>query len=126
MAAAWLAPLWVRPPGIQENRVLAQRPTWPRRLEEMKAFPKAADAYVADRFPIRPHLIGVLNRLRLMAGVSGSSRVIVGRDGWLFFDDDTHLGGARGDPPLLGPQVRSWLITLAGRTEYAAPTARPI
>ena len=38
MTAAWLAPLWVRPPGIQENRVLAQRPAWPKRLEEVKAF----------------------------------------------------------------------------------------
>jgi hypothetical protein len=119
MAAAWLAPRWVPAPDIQENRGLAPRPAWPKRLEEVHAFRKAADAYVADHFPIRPHLIGVLNRLRLTAGVSGSNRVIVGRDGWLFFDDDTHLGAARADPPLLGPQVRSWLITLAGRTEYA-------
>lgn len=125
MAAAWLAPLWMRPPGIQENRVLAQRPAWPNRIEDVKAFRKAADAYVADRFPIRPYLIGVLNLLRLTAGVSGSSRVIVGRDGWLFYDDDTHLGGARGDPPLLGPQERSWLITLAGRTEYARAHGAP-
>ena len=125
MAAAWLAPRWIPAPGIQENRVLAPRPAWPKRLEEVHAFRKGADAYVADHFPIRPHLIGVLNRLRLMAGVSGSNRVIVGRDGWLFFDDDTHLGGARADPPLLGPQVRSWLITLAGRTEYARAHGAP-
>jgi hypothetical protein len=117
MAAAWLAPRFVRPPDIQENRILAPKPDWPRRLQDIRAFRKAADAYVADHFPARPHLIGALNRLRMLAGVSGSSRVIVGRDGWLFFDDDTHLGAARGDPPMSPPEMRDWLRTLAGRTE---------
>lgn len=120
MAAAWLAPIWVRPPDIQENRVLAPKPNWPHRLADLATFRKASDAYVADHFPIRRHLIGGLNRLRMLARVSGSKRVIVGRDGWLFFDDDTHLGAARGDPPLVGPQVRQWLMTLAGRSEYVA------
>ncbi len=117
IAAAWIAPLWIKPPDIQENRVLAQKPPWPRRLSDVNAFRAAADLYVADNFPIRPHLIGLLNRVRMLVGVSGSSRVIVGRDGWLFYDDGTHLGAARGDPPMLGPQVRAWLSTLAGRNE---------
>jgi hypothetical protein len=95
VAAAWLAPRFVRPPDIQENRVLATKPDWPSHLSDLDAFRKAVDAYVADHFPARPHLIGGLNRLRMMAGVSGSRRVIIGRDGWLFFDDDTHLGAAR-------------------------------
>jgi hypothetical protein len=117
MAAAWLAPRFVRAPAIQENRVLAPRPAWPRHLGEARGFRKAADAYVADHFPARRHLIGALNRLRMLVGVSGSNRVIIGRDGWLFFDDDTHLGASRGDPPMEGPETRAWLTTLAGRTE---------
>lgn len=125
MATAWIAPRWIRAPDIQENRVLAARPAWPKRPQEIAAFRKAADAYVADRFPIRPHLIAALNRLRMLAGVSGSSRVVIGRDGWLFYDDGSHQGAARGDPPLLGPEVRSWLITLAGRTEYARAHGAP-
>ena len=119
MAAAWLAPVAVKAPDIQENRVLAGKPAWPERLQDIGVFRKAADAYVADNFPVRPHLIGLLNRARMLVGISGSNRVIVGRDGWLFFDDDSHLGGARGVPPLEGPQVRAWLSILAGRTEAA-------
>lgn len=117
MAATWLVPHAVRAPDIQENRVLAAKPEWPKRLKDIKVFRKAADDYVADHFPARPHMIGALNRLRMLAGVSGSNRVIIGRDGWLFFDDDTHLGGARGDPPMLMPETRTWLKALAGRTE---------
>ena len=117
MGAAFVAPKWVRPPAIQENRILAPRPAWPKRAGELEAFRKAADTYVADRFPARPHLIGLLNRVRMLVGVSGSNRVIIGRDGWLFFDDDSHLGSVRADPPMDGPEIRSWLMVLAGRTE---------
>ncbi len=117
MAAAWAAPRFVPEPDILENRVLAPAPAWPHRLEDIRAFRKGADAYVADNFPIRPYLIAALNRLRMLVGVSGSNRVIVGRDGWLFFDDDTHLGAARNAPAMTGPEVRSWLATVAGRSE---------
>ena len=117
MAAAWLAPRWIPAPDVQENRVLAEKPAWPTGLHDFDPFRKAADAYVADHFPARPLLIGALNRLRMLAGVSGSSRVIVGRRGWLFYDDDTHLGAARGDPQMSGPETRAWLMNLAGRTE---------
>jgi len=117
MAAAWIAPIWVKPPAIQENRILAAKPVWPKHLSDVREFRKAADAYVADHFPIRPQLIGALNRLRMLAGVSGSNRVVIGRDGWLFFDDDTHMGGSRNDPPMDRPEIRNWLVNFAGRTE---------
>lgn len=82
VAGAHIAPgLIAEPAGIEENRTLAGPPAWPRSLAEAGGFRKAADAYVADRFPLRAHLIGPLNRLRMLAGVSGSERVIVGRGG---------------------------------------------
>jgi hypothetical protein len=118
VAAAWLAPRFVPPPDIQENRVLAAKPAWPKGPGDLDAFRKQTDAYIADHFPSRPHLIGGLNRLRMLLGVSGSNRVIIGRDGWLFFDDDTHMGAARGDPPMASPEIRAWLLHLAGRSEF--------
>ena len=119
MAAAFHAPLLMKPPAIQENRVLAPAPAWPERPQDFREFRQAADAYVADHFPARPHLIGFLNFVRMRAGVSGSDRVIIGRDGWLFYDDGSHMGAARNDPRMTEADTRAWLTTVAGRTEAA-------
>ncbi|WP_141653164.1 alginate O-acetyltransferase AlgX-related protein [Phenylobacterium immobile] len=118
LMAAATAPLSHLPqPVIQENRKLSERPRWSGGYEGLKPFRKATDAYIADHFPARPYLIAALNRVRMMAGVSGSPKVIVGRKGWLFYDDGSHMGGVRADPPWGQIRTRDWLATLAGRTE---------
>lgn len=122
LAAGFAIPRLAPPPDLTEKRALAGFPAWPRTPGGFAAFRKGVDAYVADRFPARPYLIGGLNGLRLPARVSGSARVIVGRDGWLFYDNDTHLGAVRNDPPLAREAARGWLTALAGRSE--ALTAR--
>lgn len=114
-----LATRFLPPPELQENRVLAGPPPPIRSLAELDAFRGATDAYVADRLPPRPFLIATLNRVRMLFGVSGSSRVIVGRDGWLFSDDTTHLGAARNASPLAPAAQIEWLSALAGRREAA-------
>ena len=119
IAAAWLVPYFVPSPRLQENRLLAPAPAWPHRLQDIRQFREASDAYVADRFPARRQLIGVLNRLRMLAGVSGSKRVIIGRDGWLYYDDDTHLGAASNRPPMSAVGMRAWLASESGHTEAA-------
>ncbi|WP_334164970.1 alginate O-acetyltransferase AlgX-related protein [Phenylobacterium sp.] len=116
MAAAFIAPRFVRAPDIDENRVLASRPAWPEDLAGFRAFRKDADKYVADKFPVRPHLIGLLNRARMVFGVSGSPRVVVGREGWLFFDGGDHMAATQ-DPSPPPADTRAWLAGLAGRTE---------
>ena len=126
VAAAFVLPRVAPAPDLRENRSLAAQPRGPQGWAEVRSFREATDAYVSDRFPARAHLIAFLNRLRMMAGVSGSSRVIVGRQGWLFFDDDTHLGAARNAPPMSGPQLRQWLSALAIRSTVGLqPQVRP-
>lgn len=120
LAAGFAAPSWIKPPDLKERRALATFPDWPKRPADLAAFRKGVDSYVADRFPARPYLIAGLNTLRAPFGVSGSERVIIGRDGWLFYDNDTHLGAARNDPALSSADIRAALTTLAGRTEAAA------
>ena len=118
MASAFAAPHWLRAPDLDESRTLAPAPHWPQTWSGLRPFRKAADAYVADHFPSRPHLIGALNRLRLLVGVSGSPKVIIGREGWLYYNDGSIMAPARGIPPWTEDQTRNWLHSLAGRTEY--------
>ena len=117
LAGAFALPWLVDAPDLQENRVLAAPPKPPSGLGGLTAYRQATDAYVADHFPPRGQLIGALNLLRVKLGASGSSRVIVGRDGWLFSDDGSHLAAARGEPAMSNAEVRDWLNGLAGRTE---------
>lgn len=125
LAAAHLAPRFARAPDLDENRKLAEAPAWPKGPTDLETLRQAADAWVSDRFPARPHLIAALNYAKMRLGVSGSPRVIVGRDGWLFYDDGTHLGSARGLPPLTDAEARAWLAGLAGRTEALAQRGAP-
>lgn len=111
-------------PDLRENRRLAPAPAWPTDASDLTAFREASGAYVADHFPARTQLIGALNRLRMMFGASGSPRVLVGRDGWLFSDDGSHLGAARGEPPLNEVETHAWLSALAGRSEAMRAESR--
>jgi hypothetical protein len=121
LAAAFVAPRFIAAPDLDENRTLAKAPpALPDSWGGLTAYRRAMDAYVADHFPPRALLIGGLNRLRLLIGASGSPRVVVGRDGWLFDDDENHMGAARGVPPLSDAEAQAWLATLAGRTEALA------
>lgn len=125
LAAGFAAPLIGKPPLLQEKRALAEFPAWPRSPGDLKAFRNGVDSYVADRFPARPYLISALNRLRLPLGVSGSDRVILGRDGWMFYDNDTHLGAARNDPATTMADIQQSLMSLAGRREALQRTNIP-
>lgn len=116
MAAAFLLPHLARPPQLQEGRVLAGPPAWTG-LAGLDDLRHRTDAYVADRFPARPFLIGYLNLARLGIGDSGSDRVLAGRDGWLFYNDGSRLGPARGVGAVDDAQAAEWLRGLSGRVE---------
>lgn len=118
LAGGFLLPKLAAPPELDEQRVLATLPAPIRGPGDLEDYRNELNAYVADRFPARPYLIGWLNAARMPFGVSGSGKVIVGRDGWLFYDNDTHLGEIRNDPPLGAPTARQALYYLAGRTEF--------
>jgi hypothetical protein len=117
-AGAFALPFLLPEPDLQENRAYAPAPRL-HHLRDLAAFRHEADAYVADHFPPRTYLIAAINRLRLLIGVSGSARVVVGHEGWLFSDDGSHLGAGRGQPRLSDQEVANWLAALAGRTAAA-------
>jgi hypothetical protein len=107
-------------PTLDEKRALATRPALPRTLAQARAFPKAFDAYVHDRFPPRAQLIAGLNYLRYRLGYSGAPRVIVGRHGWLFYDNDSHLGYPPASTPLTAIDLEVWLDVFQARERWLA------
>ncbi len=106
----------IAPPLLQEGRVMAGPPAWTG-MAHLAAFRRQTEDYISDRFPARHHLIGTLNYVRMQFGDSGTDRVLVGRDGWLFYNDGSKLGLARGKPPLTDAQAAEWLRGLSGRVE---------
>jgi len=82
--------------GLTENRRLAARPQFPNTFSELTSYPGRLDQYIRDNFPLRTNLIVCSNTLRYVFGYSGSNAVIVGRHGWLFYDDGSHLKFWRG------------------------------
>lgn len=104
----------LKKPVLVENRMLAERPAWPADLPDLGRFRSAVDAYANDQFPSRAYLIGGLNYLRFLAGYSGSSKVVVGHQGWLFYDDGSHLSQLR-PSTLDAVWARSWVAELASR-----------
>jgi SGNH hydrolase-like domain, acetyltransferase AlgX len=118
LASGFLLPKVAVAPDLQEKRVLATLPAPMARLGDFDDYRKELDAYVADQFPARPFLIGWLSAARLPFGISGTDRVIIGKQGWMFYDNDSHLGAARNAPPIDAAGARQALNVLAGRTEY--------
>jgi alginate O-acetyltransferase complex protein AlgJ len=110
----------VAEPQFNEKRVLAAWPAWPTKPAEWRAWPKAVDAWVQDHFPARTRLITGLNWLRYKAGDSGVRSVIVGRHGWLFHDNGSHLGMSHTLPQLTDQEAAAWVAALAKRTKQAA------
>jgi len=107
-------------PYLDEKRVLATRPAWPHSLPQLRAFPRAFDDYVHDQFPPRVQLIAGLNYLRYRLGYSGVSRVIVGRNGWLFYDHDNHLGYPAASTPMSPFELEVWADVFEARSQLLA------
>jgi len=109
--------LFPAPPGT-ENRRLATLPKWPESLRDLQSFTRGIDAFVKDYFPARRRLIGGLNWLRYWVVDSGVSSVLVGRQGWLYLDNGTHLGmvGAlprKGEIDRWAAQIDQWTRAVA-------------
>lgn len=111
-------------PELVENRRLAELPPVRELLRNFGTWRAGVDAWITDQFPARRYLIGGLNFLRYKLGYSGTSRVVVGRQGWLFYDDGTHLGQVR--PSTLSEgDVNAWVDELKARSELLRAAGIP-
>jgi len=105
-------------PELAENRVLAGRPSMPVNAGEWQSLGGRADAFVTDNFPPRAHLIAYLNYFRYLLGYSGSPKVVVGNQGWMFYNDGTDMSKTAGMMRLSQPAIDEWLIGFHQRSKF--------
>jgi hypothetical protein len=108
----------ITPPGLSENRVLAQWPKAPSGVLGIREATKGLENYIQDHFPPRAHLISALSLARYNLGYSGFGRVVVGRDGWLFYNDGSNFGLYRGKRRLSQDEQAAWTSGFKERAEW--------
>ncbi len=110
---------------IEENRTLASRPELKLNKKDLASYPARLESYFNDRFGFRARLIQWLNLLKVAAlGVSPTSKVIIGRDGWLFYGD-LDIPYFRAVEPLTLGQLRNWQKRLEQRQSWLAARGIP-
>jgi alginate O-acetyltransferase complex protein AlgJ len=98
-----------KPP--QERRQLASCPALPRTMPQVLAFPRQADAWLADHFGLRSSILAVNSRIKVLGlGVAPSLQadVLIGRDGWLYYTGDRALDYMLRRNPFTQPELDAW------------------
>jgi alginate O-acetyltransferase complex protein AlgJ len=103
---------------LTENRTLAQLPQLPSDFLSLHTFPQKLNDYLQDQFPLRGEAIQTVSYLRYRAGYSALSKVVVGKDGWLFYDNGAHMEQGRGILTYAPEVLADWMFGLEQRLEY--------
>ena len=110
---------------LDENRVLASRPELNLERSKLAEFPPRFEVYFNDQFGFRKRLIYLLNLTKVaVLGVSPSTKVILGANGWLYHGDlDTPY--FRAEKPLSARQLWGWKKRLEERHKWLADRGIP-
>ena len=113
MVAMWFSTSTEQRADDSEKRTLASTPSRPRSWSEAVRWPDEADAFLRDRFGFRTALSRWHSRLLYAVfRTSSSPKVVIGRDGWLYYnggpEDGRPIVDYRGAEPL-SPAQLEWL-----------------
>lgn len=80
-----------------EKRLPAASPSLPQNLDETKKFPKNFENFFNDNYGFRKSLIFLNSKIMdNIFNESPSSRALIGKEGWLYFDNQSSLLDAQG------------------------------
>lgn len=80
-----------------EKRKMAQKPEFPKNFSEVKFYPKNFEAFFNDNYGFRKTLISWHNKIMdKVFDESPLQRVVIGKDGWLYFDNENSILDAQG------------------------------
>ena len=110
---------------LVENRALASRPELKLDRAVLAGFPARFEAYFNDQFGFRKRLIHWLNIIKVAGlGVSPSSKVVLGRNGWLFHGD-LYLDYYRAISLSRRAKLAMWQQLLESRRDWLAARGIP-
>jgi hypothetical protein len=104
-----------------EQRSLEALPELELSRESLSALPGALERYYDDHLGLRDPLIRAWAWLHMRGlGVSSSDKLIVGRDGWLFFGHENAVAQYRGVARFDDEALDRWARVLEQRTRWLA------
>ena len=96
-----------------ENRAMARLPHLDVSLRSLAGYGNAFSAWFEDHFGFRATLVRWYGESRFFwLGVSPSSAVVKGRDGWLFYADDGGIEDYTNQQPFSPAEIEGWRETL--------------
>jgi alginate O-acetyltransferase complex protein AlgJ len=84
-----------------EKRLPVEKPKFPENFSEAKTFPKKFENFFNDNYGFRKTLIAFnSDNMDDIFAESPDSRAVIGKDGWLYFDNDNSILDATGKAAL--------------------------
>ena len=107
--------------SVNEQRELASLQDIWQDTPSLAALPGAFDRYYDDHLGLRTDMIRAWAWLQIeLFGVSPSPNLVVGKQGWLFFGDDSALAQYRGTARFEPRELERWLQVLEERRSWLA------
>jgi alginate O-acetyltransferase complex protein AlgJ len=103
-----------------EMRELVVRPRFPTSLGGWRNLGGEFDAYLADRFGLRPLLVTAANRLSFAFRLPAGKSVVAGRDDWLYSNFYGEIDQYTGLTLLSRTQVEAWTAALKRERDWLA------
>lgn len=105
--------------SVMEQRTLARWPALPEDADQLARYPRRLERAFTDRMGLRLELTRAqaLMETTLFA-TSPTPKLVVGRDGWLFFGDEDAVAHARRVKPLSPTALARWADVLEARRAW--------
>ena len=108
-----------RAPTPNENRAPAAFPKREPGLVGLPKFSAGLEAYFADHFGFRRQLVHWEQQWRWkIFHDTRLSKVLIGKDGWLFFSDGRKTDDISGGRPFSEAELEAWRTLLTGRRDW--------
>jgi alginate O-acetyltransferase complex protein AlgJ len=110
----------------QEQREPSPLPPMPATADELAAWPRRFESWLADRLPLRTNLVLANTWVQLKIFRHSTSRdVVLGKDGWLFYAGTRSMEQALGQARFTPAELDRWIDVMERRQAWLAERSIP-